>query len=333
MNSPGHIVIFHPAAIGDSMLATPVATTLRKNFPDTKITSWSHESLESILLDFCPAIDKFQAYNKKASLISLIRTLRALKPDLFVDLSNSTRGKIMGFCSGAKALTYRKQKNDNDSTLHAVDNFIATIQEICVDRPDNYFPTLHLDEARIDGLKKYALAYGTRTYIGIVPGVGNLRPHRGWPLKNWLKLINHFAPMTNIECILIGGPEEKEIGEKLKAEAPGAVVDLCGKISLEDTAAVLKICSLVISCDTGPAHIARAVGTQVVGLYGPTLVARSGPYGNEHLCLSSTANCSCLTAKVCTFKQSRSAGKCMELIEARDVIDKVESILELEGVL
>ncbi|HMP54742.1 MAG TPA: hypothetical protein PKD05_24545, partial [Candidatus Melainabacteria bacterium] len=70
MKAPERVVIFHPAAIGDSMLATPVARTLRKNFPDTKITYWSHGSLEKILLDFCPAVDNFENYQKDAGLIS-----------------------------------------------------------------------------------------------------------------------------------------------------------------------------------------------------------------------------------------------------------------------
>ena len=150
------------------------------------------------------------------------------------------------------------------------------------------------------------------------------------PQKSWLKLLEHFAPSTDIECILIGGPEESELGERLKAEAPGAVVDLCGKINLEDTASVLRLCSLVVSGDTGPAHIARAVGTQVVGLYGPTLLARSGPYGNEHLSLSNTAECSCQSKKVCSFKQSPTAGKCMEAIEVKEVIERIEKILAVD---
>ncbi|MBI1272243.1 hypothetical protein GC174_17585 [bacterium] len=333
MKAPERVVIFHPAAIGDSMLATPVARTLRKNFPDTKITYWSHGSLEKILLDFCPAVDNFETYQKDAGLISHMKNLSSLAPDLFVDLSNSTRGKILGLFAtikGARVCSYRKQRASGEKTLHAVDNFVESIKDIVVDRPDNYFPSIFPDSKTLAAVEEKIGRTAGSTILGIVPGVGQLRPHRGWSLDNWLSVLNHFQSQKNIHCILIGGPEEAPAGEYLEKNLnsnPKKLTNLCGKLDLKETAAALKHCQVVVSCDTGPAHIACTVGTPVIGLYGPTLLERSGPYGNNLLALTTTASCQCLTEKCCRFKKTTEPGLCMDQILPDSVIKRIESIL------
>lgn len=336
MKAPERVVIFHPAAIGDSMLATPVARTLRKNFPDTKITYWSHGSLENILLDFCPAVDNFETYQKDAGLISHIKHLTSLAPDLFVDLSNSTRGRILGLLAtikGARVCSYRKQKTSPEKTIHAVDNFIESIKDITVDRPDNYFPSIFPDSKTLAAVEEKIGSTAGSTILGIVPGVGMLRPHRGWSLENWLSVLNHFESQKNMQCILIGGPEEASAGEYLEqkldtdSRESNKVKNLCGRLDLKETAAALKLCKVVVSGDTGPAHIACAVGTPVIGLYGPTLLERSGPYGNDHLALTATDSCRCLAEKCCRFKKPTEPGRCMDQILPLSVIERIESIL------
>lgn len=330
MKPPEHTVVFHPAAIGDSMLATPITSVLKKNFPDTNITYWTHSSLEKILLDFCPNIDNFQAYEKREGLLSLINTLYSLKPDLFVDLSNSLRGKILGALSGCKSSTYKKQKPGTIPVLHAVDNYIETVRDYCVDVPDIYFPTLFPAQETIDSLKSFGFERGGHPdcFIGLVPGVGKFRPHRSWQYESWVKLVSHFKKIDEIAAILFGGSEEIELGEKLIKECGPHDINLCGKLSLPQTAAALSQCSVVITGDTGPAHIASAVGTPVIGLYGPTLVTRSGPYGYEHLCISATDNCDCQNAKHCTLLDENASGDCMNTIEVDNVIEKIGEVIE-----
>ena len=330
MKPPEQTIIFHPAAIGDTMIATPIISVLKKNFPDTKITYWTHKSLENILLDFCPMIDKFVPYTKDSGLVSLVKTLRELNPDLFIDLSNSLRGKVLGYFAGCKTATYKKQKPGAMPTLHAVDNFIDTVRGFCFDVPDQYFPTIVPTDKSIESLETLGMkkTEGIESYIGIVPGVGNLRPHRSWQFEKWVSLVDHFKKIDEIAAIIIGGPEEKELGEKLIKSCGPNDINMCGKLSLSQTAAALSQCSVVITGDTGPAHISCAVGTPVIGLYGPTLATRSGPYGYEHLCITVHDKCECQALKHCALVDQNSSGKCMESIEVEEVIEKIGNVIE-----
>src|ERR1700722_12519017 len=95
MQTFGNILVFHPAAIGDAMLATPVATTLKLNFPGAKLTYWTNPQLKPILLGLCPAIDEIVDYNREAGLMELSKTYNSLKADLFVDLANSMKSHVM----------------------------------------------------------------------------------------------------------------------------------------------------------------------------------------------------------------------------------------------
>src|ERR1700676_4497212 len=105
----GNIVIFHPAAIGDAVLASPVAKTLKANFPGAKITYWSHPSLRQLLLGLCPSIDDFVDFSQDKGFFDLVKTIRQLKPDLFVDLSNSNKSKWLTVFTSAKVVRYLKE--------------------------------------------------------------------------------------------------------------------------------------------------------------------------------------------------------------------------------
>src|SRR5580658_11315031 len=109
MRSFGNIVVLHPGAIGDVMLATPVATTLKLNFPGAKLTYWTHGGLRPILLGPCPAIDEVVDYKRDDNLFQLGKMLESLRPDLFIDLANSTKSRAMTWLSHTKILRYEKE--------------------------------------------------------------------------------------------------------------------------------------------------------------------------------------------------------------------------------
>ncbi|MCA9806098.1 MAG: glycosyltransferase family 9 protein [Cyanobacteria bacterium HKST-UBA02] len=321
MKAPEHIVIFHPAAIGDAVLATPVAALLKRNFPDTAITYWSHSSLEPLIAGRCKDIDRFVKFEKKP-VIALISQLRSLAPQLFVDLSNSLKGRILCLAAGCRTVSYRKEAGKR-----AADNFVDTIRPLIKDCELPWFPTLELPEGGVgDDLN---LSRGD-SIIGLVPGVGNKRPHRAWPREHWLALIQGLS-REGRQLVLFGGPEEAALGEEIEKSSNGQARNLCGRLDIEKTAGLLARCHLVVAGDTGPAHIAVAVGTPVLGLYGPTLVERSGPTGYEHLALSRSSQCACLEAKYCLKAEKTGPGACMSLIEPAEVIERVEQMLQADA--
>jgi heptosyltransferase-1 len=333
MKSPNHIVIFHPAAIGDAMLATPVASILKRNFQTAHISYWTHSSLKPIIKDMCDSVDDFVDYKRGQNIFSLSSQLKVLKADLFIDLSNSSKGKLMPFFSGTRALHYKKRPDGVKPIRHAADNFVDTIRSSVTNIPEHLFPTVFPPMALIESIKDQFFKDENEgsCIIGIVPGVGKIRPNRAWSLNGFIELINKLTTDNSVIPVLIGGPDETDLGMQIESSINGKLLNLCGKLDLAQTAAVLKQCRLVVSGDTGPAHIAVAVGTPVVGLYGPTAVERSGPYGNLDLVIDKQNNCRCQYEKQCRFTPQGTAGDCMTQITTGDVMDKIEQVRSLDS--
>ncbi len=345
VKAPEHIVIFHPAAIGDSLLATPVARVLKLNFPQAKITWWAHGGLKTTLEQMCPFIDAFIDFNSKSNLLARVSLLRGLKADLFVDLSNSAKGKLIPGLSFVKSLHYRKRSSKETPIVHAVDNFLETIEPICARMPESFFPTIFPEDAQIDPARLYSNQFTeilteleTRAEqgilpVGLVPGVGKLRPNRRWPLKRWAELIELIKRDGGCLPVLIGGIEDSALSDELAERAGNLdLIDVCGKLELHETAAILRRCQAVVSGDTGPAHLAVSVGRPVIGLYGPTRIARSGPYRNEELALNRESSCQCTHVKACRFATITEgvddlAGRCMGEIGAEDVMSKLRQVV------
>lgn len=328
MRAFGNILIFHPAAIGDAMLATPVATTLKLNFPAARITYWSHASLRPLILGLCPSVDEYVDYIKDLSYFEQLRIFKRIHPDLFVDLSNSGRGLFLSAFTKGKVVRYEKQRGGGD-LMHAVDNFLAAVQPLCNEEPPMVFPTIYpeaivhdivdplLQEANLQALPM----------VGIVPGVGKLRPHRAWIPDGWRYLLQHVLTWETHLPVLIGGEDDMELCEELNVSSGRKCLNVCGKLPLDHTAAVLKGCRIVVSGDTGPAHLAVAVGTPVIGLYGATYPERSGPYGCSEMLIDQSDSCKCHGAKFCQLKPPTAPGECMSRIMLTEVIDKLRVYL------
>jgi heptosyltransferase III len=330
MHSFGNILIFHPAAIGDAMLATPVAKTLKLNFPGAKLTYCSHSSLRQLIFGLNPSVDEFIDFSKDVSFFDLYKTFAKLKPDLFVDLSNSAKGRWLSMLITEHGLRYIKRDPGGYGSMHAVNNFLETVEPICQELPEALFPTIFPEGLATELLPKlFAQAkISAKPIIGLVIGVGNLRPHRAWPQDGWIYLIRAIISRQTHMPVLIGGEDEVELSSKIAEEFGDSCLNLVGKLALTETAAVLKSCKVVVSADTGPAHMAVAVGTPVIGLYGPTLLKRSGPYGYENLALSQSDACQCLQLKTCRLTALNQPGECMSRIMLPEIVEKIGMIIE-----
>ena len=324
----GNIVVFHPAAIGDAMLASPIAATLKLNYPAAKLTYWTHPELRKILLGLCPSIDEIVDYDREANIFQQVKTFDSFQCDLFVDLANSLKSHTMTWMTRSTVLRYEKQAAGVLPRMHAVGNFMNTIRPVCPEIPENLFPTI-FPAALSDELIKRVLReqnLSARPMIGIVPGVGKLRPHRAWLYEGWLYLIQHILEWKSFLPVLIGGPDEVSLADRLNEEVGNQCINTCGQLSLSETAALLKACSVVVSGDTGPAHMAVAVGTKVIGLYGATYPERSGPYGCHDYVLDQSARCDCHGLKSCRYSNPDEPGRCMQRIMLAEVLEKLAKL-------
>ncbi len=325
-----NILIFHPGAIGDVVLATPVAATLHRNFPQARVIYMTHRAVRE-LVACCIGVDDTLEYRKDSGLIGQRRDLLGTGADLIVDLAGSFKSGLLTFVTGARVLRYRKQPPEATPIQHATSNFLATLDPLSLKPAERIFPTLSPPQETLEVVRGMleAAGAGGRTPVGLVPGVGALRPHRAWIQDGWAFLAQAVRDFEGCAPVLVGGPEETALCQSISEEAQGACVNLAGSLSLVETAALLKLCKVVISGDTGPAHIAVGVGTKVVGLYGPTYPARSGPFGCEELLVDRSAACECHDAKVCHAigAPEPGPGQCMRQLMLEEIMAKLELVL------
>ncbi len=326
-----NIVVLHPGAIGDVVLASPVATTLRSNYPDARITYWTHSALFD-LLGLCSAIDNCVSYHKGDGLLKLRQILGSLKADLLVDLAGSSRSRWLTLFSGAQVVRYQKQPAGCSPVQHAVDNFLSTLEPLALTPLAVRFPTLTLPDEELSAAqtKLDASVAAALIPVGLVPGVGKLRPNRAWIADGWIYLARILIRSGRYVPVLIGGEDERSLCETICEAVGNGCVNMAGVLSLVQTAAMLRLCRTVVSGDTGPAHIAVAVGTAVVGLYGPTYPERSGPYGYADLVVDQSDNCRCRETKRCSLIDAAGPGDCMRRIMLEEVFSRLRHALHDE---
>jgi len=289
------ILILRFGAIGDVVHTTALYRSLKNHDQEMEIHYVSFKT-PSLLIENDPDLQKVHILEGKTykHLINLAKELRKEKFDAFINLQPSIKTKIFSLILGAKkTLTYKKTFK-----LHAVENFWQTAKPLFKDitLPDEI--KIYLQEEAKEKAK--SLIQTDKKIIGFNIGANSARQGRKYPLEHWQVLAKEFIEKYNCKIVLTGSKEDAEEVEKLLEISP-EIVSFCGKLSLMESAALLQRCDLVISGDTGPLHIATAVGTKVIGLYGSMPILRTGPYGKKHIELKSDMECIPCNRRKCKF--------------------------------
>ena len=283
------ILVFSFSFIGDAVLSTAVIQPLRARFQDSHITFLVGPRAFDLFATE-PNIDVTLVYDNRGEhtgwkgRLHLIKTLRLEKFDLVVNLRDSLTAR----CIGAEHWGMRR----GNSNRHAVTRYLEALQRHSVDITDAH-PYLQLTEAENTDARRFLIEAGQtseRLLIGIHPG-GNWE-YKLWDAKNYAQVANALAEKLNAAILLFAGPNERELQAQVAnlMESPPILVKTD---NLRQLAALISMCDVYIGNDTGPMHIAAAVGTPVVALFGSTNHHRSGPYGDKHSIIQSGLDLGC----------------------------------------
>lgn len=305
-----NILIVKLSAIGDVIHALPVAAVLKRQFPEAKIT-WVVEKPAYDLLTNNPCIDDIIIFDKPKfkSLAGLLANGRDLsnqlkdkKIDLALDLQGLFKSAAIVYLSGApmrlgycnmRELSHLVSKpvvgpNHNG---HVVDRYLDVARALGCEVTEPIAFPLYITSQEAASAEAIAAQAGLRQdnrYVVLAPGTN-------WPTKCWP--VKHFAALSdllyqdNIIPVLIGGSGDNRLAEDITALTAIPPVDLTGKTSLKQLAHIIKQAGCFIGGDTGPMHLAVAVNTPVVALFGPTDPERNGPYGTENKILKVERAC------------------------------------------
>ena len=291
------VLICRLSHIGDCLLTLPMLCALRAGYPDAHIT-WLLEPPTDQLLRTHPAIDRLivvrRGWLKSFAEIRRVRDeLRSAQIDIVLDPQGLTKSAIGGWLSGARRRigfnrpTARELAPWLDNELvqpgrtHLVEKSLDLLVPLGIDRPRVAFQLPRYPEARheIDALV-------SRFHLGC--GFAVINPGASWPSKQWPparfgEVAKHLGHRRRLPSVVVwAGEKERAMAETAVAHSGGHAL-LAAKTSLTELAELCRAASLLVSSDSGPLHLAAAIGTPCVGLYGPTRVADCGPYGRGHV--------------------------------------------------
>lgn len=299
-----NVALVKLSSIGDVVHALPVAAALKRQWPGARVC-WVAEAREATLLGDRPDVDEVIVADtrgwrrERAGLVAMrealgvARALRARAFDVTVDLQGLMKSGILtaltraprriGFAAGwsrewASTLFTNERVRPPAAARHVVDQYLALLGPLGIATPavDFRIPVDAAAESRAEDLLAGAGIKPHDRLVLVNPGAG--RADKRWPLERFRELARRLADEAGARVVVLWGP-----GEEAEARAiGGAGAVIAPPTSLRELTALARRARLAIAGDTGPLHIAAAVGTPCLGLYGPTSGVRNGPYGAAH---------------------------------------------------
>ena len=330
-------LIVRLGALGDIVHAIPVAAALRRAFPTVRI-DWLVSARHRELLDLVPVIDRRLVINDRvgaedgAPMLAAIRELRRARYDVALDLQGLLKSAVLARASGAArvvgfssayvrerlARLFYTETRELDGVPHVVFQNLALLQALDLTVVSPEFPIERVDSA-------VAVHVRERTagrYALLNPGAA--WPNKRWPPSRFGAVAVSLRERHRLASVALWGPGEQSIAEAVVASSNGAAI-LSPPTSIADIVALARGAALMISGDTGPTHIAAAVGTPIVGIFGPTRPARNGPWASADVTVSRDAVCQCHHLRRC-----RLARMCLLDIGVDEVVGAVERRLASE---
>lgn len=334
---PQRIVIIKPSALGDIAHALPVATALRQRFPKSEI-SWIVNTTYAGLLENHPDLDDVITYDRnyiKKDWFGGIdyharfaRQLRARRFDMVIDLQGLLRTGLMVQATGARwklglasaregsRWFYNNILPDNLWTMHAVDRYWLVADALGVGSQRKQFRLPNLEIERNRWLA--ALAAMPRPWV--MMNLGTRWETKRWPVDHFAILGQHVSMTSNGSTILVGGPDEADLAEQYQQRWSRNVFSTVGNTSLRDLAAILSLADLVVSNDSGPLHLAVALGKSVLSPFTCTSITRTGPYGQPNGAVSTTVPCAASYVKTCSHMSCMSELTPIRLLPTLDIL-------------
>lgn len=293
------ILIVRAGAIGDTLMATPLVRALRKSFPGAYLAFLCSRMAEEVL-KYNPNLDEVFAlsYRRLPFWLSpekqrLTRRLRSMKLDWALALESNPRlldvviqarpTRLIAYSSLPAEQGFEQARFDPQ--LHSIQNHLNAAEPLGV-RPTGHAMDLHYpadwDEAVRQRLE--ACHIGSQDcLVGIHPGWGG-RKHsiettrlRSWPAQNFAEVIRRLVKARGVRVVLTGSAADRELAESIVRLAGVPCLNLAGKLPLLELAALIRRLNLYLTVDSGPAHIAAALGTPLITLWGPGILEQTAP--------------------------------------------------------
>ncbi len=326
------ILILLLGAIGDVVRAMPLAMRLRRGLPEAHL-AWAVEPTAAPLLEGHPSIDQRLVFRRDRGALAFLRFLREVRRgrfDLVLDLQRHLKSGVASSASGAvRRLGFHRSNSKEGNWLFNTEfippqrhwssklrQYLAFADRLGVPEVPIEFG-LRLrpeEEARVEAL----LAPVRGPFVAAF--VGSSWPSRWWFVDRTVAVLKALAAQSGLSSVLLGAPgEEAAFASEVATAVPGAT-NLAGATTLRDLVGILGRARVSFGPDCGPMHVAAAVGTPVVSLWGATSPTRSAPYGAEDLALVGHVAC-----QPCYLRRCPVGRVCMQQIDVEAVVAAIDA--------
>ena len=362
-NDIKRIVVRGTNWVGDAVMTIPALRKLRALFPEAHITLATRSLAEGVFVD-ADFIDDLQlhVHSGVLSLIGQVREWRKGRFDLAVIFPNSFEAALVPFLAGVPTrigyatdgrrllLTHPFNLPEWRSSRHEVFYYLEIIDQLerlagsaqlpnhetagTLDRLASPAPdgSLHVGETRSraarDLLRKRGVRNGDsgrRPLVALCPGSINSRAKR-WPAERYAALADRLIDELGAEVLLVGSQGELDISTEVARLMRGKAVMLTGETELAEAVAVLSLVDLLVTNDTGPAHIAAALGRPTLVIFGPTNPLTTRPFSAAGEVLRHPPDCAPCMLRDCPIDHP-----CMTAISPDEVFERASEILGLSS--
>jgi heptosyltransferase I len=329
------ILILKPSSLGDVVQALPVLRLLKLHRPDAEIHWWIDSALAPLLEgdpDLAGIIrferQRWAAPRHWPEMLRSVRWMRAQHFDRVIDLQCLARSGAFAWLANGQLLIGLDEVREGARGFydiavrrasfhtHAVDWYLAVLPRLGVP-VHNHFQWLPERPAVAAEVNRKWPANNKR-WIVLQPGAR--WENKRWPVEYFAELVRRLArQFPGAHFAILGAAADQPLGETIARTEPQRCLNLCGRTSLPEMVEWLRRCDLMVTNDTGPMHVAAALGKPLAALFGPTEPRRTGPYGHPDSVLRIDLPCSPCFKSYCTWKNPV---ECLKAISPAMVFDR-----------
>lgn len=325
-------LLLRMGALGDIIHTLPAVCALRETFPKATI-DWLVDQKWLSILDGNPCVDHVIPMNRRSwrSVISGVRRLRKVHYTVAIDFQSLYRSAILGWLSGAPQrlgfdASYSRESGAaffythtiGPRRKHKVEHNLELAEAAGARTCEVRFP-LTISAETAGEVQHILAAKNVGEYFVLSPGGG--WGSKCWPPERYGELHRAIAQRYGWRGVISFGPGENDLAESVRRSAgsPEPIVEM---FNIKQLVALLQRAKCFVAGDTGPLHLASALSTPVVGIYGPTDPARNGPYSPRDLVVRRARE------EETTYRRGKDSSRAMRAITVEDVLEAVERRLK-----
>ena len=328
------ILLIKLGSIGDVVNTLPLVNALKSGMPEVEL-GWLIEPKSYPIVEGHRSVDRFIIHRRSRGIRGAgdaLKEIRDFKPDLVIDLQRILRSSFFTLFSGCRRrlgfdrirckeyswLCTNEKISPGDPKVHMVHQYLEFAGYLGLADPEISFSIPVSDRDQEEAGKLLPREKIGKGFVAL--NIGAAKPSNRWPTEQWAELAALILDRTSLAVVLTGGSVDAGRGRLINNLFGNEerLLDCTGRTSLKQLGGLFLSADTVVTGDTGPMHIASALGVRTIGLFGPADPGRTGPFNHLNLVVRSGVPCAPCGRRTCPDL------KCMEAISAETVYNKLD---------